>query len=88
MKYETKKCELVNSRDAGLRNWDAWVGHKQLIDTALNRYLQKPNDNSLDHLKQSLSIYRDGFEQQRFRPPTAGIHQTDNNPPEVYRFRK
>ena len=87
MRYAQPQCELVSSRDKGLRNWESWQWHKSLIDVALERYLQKPDNQTLEHLEQSLRIYRDGYEKQTFRPPTGSLYYADNQPPESHRFR-
>lgn len=87
MRYEQPQCELLSSRDKGLRNYETWAGHKNLIDLAMERYLQKPCDATLEHLEQSLKIYRNGYERCSFRPPTGALYKADNKPPEAYQFR-
>lgn len=85
MKYQPTPCELVMPK--GLRNYETWARHKELIELALSRYLQKPNDAYREHLEQALRIYRDGYERQAFYPPTGAVYKPDNSPPEAYQFR-
>ncbi len=87
MRYAQPQCELVSSRDKGLRNFEVFARHKELVDLALQRYLQKPDNQTSEHLEQAMRIYRDGYERQAFKPPTGSLYVANNQPPETHRFR-
>lgn len=78
---------IARQREKSLKNYNAWAWHKNLIEVAMQRYLQKPSAQTEDHLMQSLTTYRKGYEAEAFRPPTASLYFADNTPPEGYQFR-
>ncbi len=66
---------IAQQREKGLRNWESWAWHKNLVDDALFRFLQTPSDGAEEILNHALKTYRNSYERKVFRTPLGGVYR-------------